>query len=350
MRGLAEPILIDEWQLVPEVLGAVKRTVDADPRPGRFIITGSVRGEVDEASWPGTGRLLRIAQTSLTGSEIFGRIPAVPLIDRLASAGASALQTGLTDPPDLRGYAELTLTGGFPEPALRLPAAEQRAWYTSYLDQLLTRDVAELSAGRDPERMRRYLEAYALNTAGVVDARTLMQAAGVAKATGEAYERLLRDLLVVDALPAWWTNRLKRLVRAPKRHLVDPALALAAIRIDLAGLMADGDLLGRVLDTFVVAQLRAELPRAESEARLFHLRQEDGRHEVDIVVEYGGGRIFALEVKAGAAPRREDARHLRWLKEQLADRFIGGAVLHTGPSAFELDQGIVAAPIAALWG
>jgi len=150
------------------------------------------------------------------------------------------------------------------------------------------------------------------------------------------------------ARAACWAILLRcTVIRAPKRHLVDPALALAALRIDLAGLMADGDLLGRVLDTFVVAQLRAELPIAESEPRLLHLRQEDGR--LDVVVAYGGGRVFALEVKAGTAPRGEDARHLLWLKEQLAERFIGGAVLHTGPAAFELDQGIVAAPIAALW-
>jgi hypothetical protein len=197
--------------------------------------------------------------------------------------------------------------------------------------------------------MRAFFEAYAINTAGLVDRQTLHIAAGIVKATGEAYEELLRNLLVVDTLPAWWSNRLKRLVRSPKRYVADPSLALAAIRIDLAGLMADGDVLGRALDTLVVAQLRAEIPRCSSRPRLFHLRQEQGRHEVDILVEYGGRRVLGMEVKATNAPDREDARHLVWLRDGLGDRFLGGVVLHSGPRSFVLDERIVAAPIAALW-
>jgi hypothetical protein len=110
--------------------------------------------------------------------------------------------------------------------------------------------------------LRRFLEACALNTAGVVDQRTLYEAAGIAKATSDAYEKLLRNLLVVEILPAWWSNRLKRLIRSPKRYLLDSALALASLRLDIKGLMADGDMLGRALDTLVMMQLRAEIPRS----------------------------------------------------------------------------------------
>lgn len=349
IRSLDEPILIDEWQVVPEILGAVKRAVDSAPRAGRFLVTGSVRGDIDSPTWPGTGRLLRVAMYGLTVSEIRGRLPAVPMLDRLAEDDLSALAKFPGEPLDLRDYAELAVQGGFPEPVLRLPAAERGSWLESYLDQLLTRDAAELSHRRDPQMLRRYVEACALNTAGLAERRTLYTTAGVAKATGEAYDQLLRNLLVVDVVPAWWTNRLKRLVRAPKRYLVDSSLALAALRMDVNGLMRDGDLLGRMLDTLVVSQLRAELPRCESRPRLFHLRQEQGRREVDVIVEYGGGRVFAFEVKATSAPRRDDARHLAWLRDEMGERFLGGAVLHSGPRAFELEEKIVAAPIATLW-
>jgi uncharacterized protein len=105
-----------------------------------------------------------------------------------------------------------------------------------------------------------------------------------------------------------------------------------------------------MLDTFVVAQLRAETVVAESEPRLYHLRTEAGRHEVDVVAELGGERIIGIEIKAAAAPSTGDARHLRWLQEELGDRFVRGVVLHTGPRLYELSDGIVAAPIAALWG
>ncbi|HEY0636413.1 MAG TPA: DUF4143 domain-containing protein [Pseudonocardiaceae bacterium] len=349
LRGLAEPVLIDEWQIVPDVLAAVKRSVDADPRPGRFLITGSVRGDVDSPTWPGTGRLLRVAMYGLTVGETRGALPRIPLLDRVAEHGIEPLMGAPTDQLDLRDYAELAADGGFPHPVLRLPPAERRPWLESYLDQLLTRDVAMLAAHRDPQLLRRYLESCALNTAGITDHRAIYEAAGIAKGTGEAYDRLLRNLLVIDTLPAWWTNRIKRLVRGPKRYLVDSSMVLATLRVTVPGLMRDGNLLGRVIDTFVMAQLRAQVPACETQPRLHHLRQEKGQHEIDIIVEYGGGRVFAFEVKAGSAPARGDARHLAWLRTELGDRFLGGAVLHTGPRAFRLGDDIAAVPIAALW-
>jgi predicted AAA+ superfamily ATPase len=349
LRGLPEPILIDEWQIVPDVLGAVKRSVDADPRPGRFLITGSVRGDVDSPTWPGTGRLLRVAMFGLTVGEIHGSLPQIPLLDRLATHGMASLAAGPTEQLDLRDYAELAANGGFPQPVLRLPTTERGPWLESYVDQLLTRDVAMLASHRDPQLLRRYLESCALNTAGITDHRTIYDSAGVAKATGEAYDQLLRNLLIIDTLPAWWTNRIKRLIRSPKRYIIDPSLTLATLRVGVPGLMKDGHLLGRIIDTFVVAQLRAQLGICETQPRLYHLRQEKGQHEIDVIVEYGGGRVFAFEIKASSAPTRDDARHLAWLRTELGDCFIGGAVLHTGPRAFQLGDDIAAVPIATLW-
>ena len=151
-------------------------------------------------------------------------------------------------------------------------------------------------------------------------------------------------------MPAWTSNRLKRLVRAPKRYVIDPALMMAALRLDVDGVLRDGNILGRTLDTFVAAQLRAEAVVAESEPRLHHLRTEGGRREVDVVAELGGQRVIAIEIKAASAPTAGDARHLTWLRGELGDRFVRGIVFHTGPRTFELGDRIVAAPIAAIWG
>ena len=346
LREYEEPILLDEWQEQPGVLGAVKRAVDADPRPGRFLLTGSVRAELDAATWPGTGRVVRVAMYGMTVREQLGRAGDPALLDVLAAGDVPSVPH---DPPDLRGYVELALRGGFPDPALRMASHARTRWLDSYVEQLLTRDAAGVDPGRDPARLERYLEAYALNTAGIAADTTLFEFAGVNRKTAFAYERLLTSLFVVDALPAWSSNRLKRLSKARKRHLVDPALIASILHLDESAVLRDGDLLGRVLESFVVAQIRAELAVCTTRPRLYHLREEHGRHEVDLLAELGAGRVMAFEVKAGAADLRA-ARHLTWLRERLGERFARGVVFHTGPRPFELDDRILALPICALWG
>jgi uncharacterized protein len=346
LRGLNEPILLDEWQAVPEILGAVKRAVDTHPGPGRFLLTGSVRADLEAPTWPGTGRLVRVPLFGMTVAEQLGRATTVPLLDRLARGEDLA---GPRDTPDLRGYLELALRGGFPEAALSLSERTRARWLESYLDQLLTRDAADVAGPRDPAKLRRYFEAYALNSAGIVADTTLLAATGLNRKTAAAYEQLLVNLMVVDRVPPWTSNRLKRLTRAPKRYLVDAALLAAILRLDVDALIRDGDLLGRLLDTFVASQVRAELAVAECRPRLYHLRQEQGRHEIDLLAEVAATRVVGIEVKASAAPQRDAASHLAWLRDQLGQRFVRGVVLHTGPRVYELEERILAAPIATLW-
>ena len=346
LRGLPEPVLLDEWQVVPGVLGAVKRAVDTRPDPGRFLVTGSVRGDLEGDLWPGTGRLTRIPMYGMTVREQLGAVGEATFLDRVERG--DELRPA-SDSPDLRGYLEVLLGSGFPEPALRLAEMPRQRWLESYVEQLLTRDVEQVDSGRDPARLRRYVKAYAVNTAGVAEDKSLYDAAGINRKTALAYERLLTNLLIVEAMPAWTTNRLKRLVLSTKRYVVDPALVGAILRLDSNAILRSGDLLGRLLDTFVASQLRAELAVSTSRPRLYHVRQQQGRFEIDILAELGGGRVVAIEVKASSAPKSDDARHLAGLRDRTGDSFVAGVVLHTGPRAYALGERIVAAPISTLW-
>jgi hypothetical protein len=345
LRGLGEPVLLDEWQAVPEVLGAVKRAVDADSRPGRYLLTGSVPADLEAATWPGTGRVVRVVMYPFTVAERLEH-QAVPLVDRIL-AGEELQAASHT--PDLRDYVDLALRGGFPEATLELGEGARIRWIEGYVDQLLTRDALTIGNRRDPARLRRYFEAYALSSAGLADHKTIYDAAGINRKTALAYEQLLVNLMVVDHLPAWTSNRVKRLTRAPKRYLVDASLLGGALGVDTNTVLRDGDLLERLLDTFVTAQLRAEATVAAARPRLYHARQEQGRHEVNVVVELGGQRVIGIEIKSTSAPSQGDARHLRWMKDQLGDRFLSGVILHTGPDTYLLDERIVAAPISTLW-
>lgn len=233
--------------------------------------------------------------------------------------------------PNVVDYVDLALASGYPEAMSLADAADRRIWLDSYVAQLVTRDVARLSGGRDPARIRRYLQALALNSAGTAEDVTIYQAAGIDRRTHLAYEDLLRNTFVVDHVPAWTSNRLKRLALAPKRYMADVGLMAAAARINRADILDDGDLLGRTIDTFVFAELRAHLAADREPTVLSHLRTAGGRHEIDLIVEFDGGRLIAIEIKATAAPTTDDARHLFWLRGELGDRFRGASCSTPAP-------------------
>lgn len=348
LAAMPEPVLLDEWQEVPELMGAVRRAVDEDSRPGRFLLTGSARARRRSDAWSGIGRVVNLNMYGLCMRELLGRCEGPGFLERLAAADLSAFPVS-AEPPDLRGYVELAMQGSFPEPVLRLAGTARRAWLDTYVDQLVTRDAEALGGARDPVLLRRYFEALCINTAGVVDDKTVYEAAGISRMTAGAYERLLSDMFVFESLPAWNSNRLSRLVKGPKRYLTDTSLVATTLRLDERAVLRDGDLLGRVIDTFVFSQLRPEAELSGLRPRLYHLREKDGRHEIDLLVELAGGDVIALEVKATAAPNGTDARHLAWLRDRLGPRFLAGAVLHTGPRPFGLGERIFALPICSLW-
>jgi predicted AAA+ superfamily ATPase len=140
-----------------------------------------------------------------------------------------------------------------------------------------------------------------------------------------------------------------RAVHLPKRYLIDPGLVAPLLRADDRRVLRDGDLLGRVIDTFVAAQMRAECALSVIGADMYHLRDANGRREVDLLIEARDGRVIGIEVKATAAPTHADARHLEWLRNELGSKFVAGLLLHTGPRLFKISERILAVPIASLW-
>lgn len=173
--------------------------------------------------------------------------------------------------------------------------------------------------------------------------------AAITVKTAAAYDRALSQLAVLDIAPAWASSRLNRLTKAGKRYLVDTALAAAAAGVAEHEVIHEPDLRGRWFDAFATMQIRAELAATSPTTAMHHVRVEGGRHEIDLLVELGRGRVFAVEFKAGSAPSPADARHLTWLRDEIGDRFAGGVVLHAGKSVIELGDRLAAIPLSALW-
>lgn len=352
LRGRPEPLLLDEWQEVPEVLGAVKRAVDDDPRPGRFILTGSVRTELENKVWPGTGRLQRTNMYGMTQRELVApaSLTGPSMLDKIVQCSASAFTLPEVR-PDIRDYVTLAVRGGFPAVLLgNMPPTATVAWIDSYLEQLLTRDTYSVVGERDRQKLEAYFRAVAAMSAGVPEHKTLFDAAAINKNTAVSYDKLLADLFVAEEVPAWAANHLDRLIRTAKRYAVDPALMGAALGAEVDTILDSDDLLGRTIDTFVMAQLRPEVAIAPRRVRLYHARTKGGREEIDIVAELPGGKLIGMEIKSTAAPTSDEAKHLYWLQDKNPDRFIAGVIFHTGPDVIAFANNIFAVPICAFWG
>jgi predicted AAA+ superfamily ATPase len=341
------PTLLDEWHEVPGVLGAVKRAVDDDPAPGQFLLTGSVRIGA-EFTWPATGRVVRRISYGLTQHEI-ERSTGALFIDRVAD-DVMALLDGPDSDLNIFDYLDRAARGGFPDVVLRQRDEEvQVAWLDSYLQEMRTNDVKLAGGDPDPAKFSAFIEAVALNSSRIVDQATLRETAGISKVTAAVYEDLLEAIFFSERVPAWRSDHLDRIAAMPKRYVLDTSLMMHLLGVDTDGAARNGAVLGAVLDTFVAAQLRPEVATWARPPKIMHLRDQRGRHEVDLILEFPRQRIVGLEIKATAAPALDDARHLLWLRDKLGDQFIGGVVLHTGPRPFALSQRVVAAPISALW-
>jgi predicted AAA+ superfamily ATPase len=296
---------------------------------------------------PGTGRVVPVPMYGLAQGEIEAATTASGFVARLFESEEPA-QGRLDDAPDLRDYVNLALRGGFPE-VVGMTDELRLYWYPGYVDQLVHRDVASMAQIRAPERLAAMLHAVAASTGGMPTLTKLLEAVKVDGRTARSYLDLLVDLRICERVPAWHTNRLQRLVKAPKLYITDSGLAAHLLNVDASALLKNGDLLGRMIDTFVTLQLLPLVALSAPRVQIFHLRDANDEHEVDLILEGTGGRVVGLEIKARASASQRDARHLAWLRDKLGDAFHRGVVFHTGDVTYPLGDRIWAMPIATIW-
>ncbi len=298
--------------------------------------------------WLGWARRSRIPLWNLSRRERTGASGALSPIDALFQGRPDDLAVP-RDVPGVSEFIDLALEAGFPALVDRSCARFRADWLAAYIDQSVVRDTALAGLDRDPVKLRRYLLAIAANSSGAVLHKSLYDAASINRLTATGYDIVLELLHLTEQVPAWSTNQLTRVAQTSKRYVVEPALIGAMLNVDRRAVLRNADLTGRLIDSFVMAQLRPELVVADARPRAFHLRDRDGDHEIDVLLEGPGGQIVAIEIKSEAAPDLSSARHLIWLRDRLGDQFTLGVVLHTGPRPFRLADRIVALPICMIW-
>ena len=345
VAALPRRVTLDEIQRVPQLLPAIKRSVDRDREPGRFLLTGSanllVLPRVTESL---AGRIAIADLQPLTEAEKEGN-PGQFLRLLLDGAIRPRVGGGSTDAgPSLE---ERVVGGGYPS-VLPLTPATTRAWHRQYLRTVIERDVRDVARIRDAGELRRLLALLANRKGRLFRAASLAGDVDLHRSTVEHYASVLERLFLVRRLPAWHRSPGRRLIRSPKVHLVDSGLAatLAALTaLDLAG---NRDLLGHLLESLVVQQLIAQAAWTDADLEFWHYRDKD-QVEVDLVMTRGA-RTWGFEIKAGSSPSPGDGRGLARLAERCGTDFAGGVLFHTGQDILPLgDPRMLAVPVSETW-
>lgn len=337
-------LLIDEVQREPELLLAIKASIDRNRRPGRFLLTGSadlltVKGRTDSLA----GRAATLRLRGLSQGEIAGR-PEDFVAWLLSGAPPHQVVTDWTRP----SYAEAIAQGGYPD-LLGLGTRLRHAWLDSYLDRVLERDAAQLPSGGQTRRLRSVLALMAANQAGELVKARIADGADIPANTITAYLDVLRSVYLVDELPPWTTNLTKREVGRPKALVSDSALAMRLNRQTERQLLPlTSDSIGPLFEAFVTSELLKQRSWSEHDYQLFHFRDRDGI-EVDLVLELDDGGVVAIEVKASSTYRSDHFAGLRFLRDKLGDRFIAGIVIGMASTGYRYADRLHGLPAAALW-
>ncbi|GGN98436.1 hypothetical protein GCM10010112_91400 [Actinoplanes lobatus] len=351
--ALADPIgfvdspdlmVIDEIQRDPGLLLAIKAAVDDDPRPGRFLLTGSSR-LFGMAAAPDAlpGRMETIELWPFSQGELDGEPDG--FIDALFAVGPDLRHESRVTRAD---YAARIVRGGLPEATTREDPRRRQRFFDAYVQALIDRDVRQLSDIQHKGEMRKLVRLLAARSATIIATNSLESALGLSRPTIARYLQALEEIFLVKRIPGWSRNLGTRATAASKLVFVDSGIAANELATDARALLRPGAPFGPLLESFVLSELSRQLTWSEQLVDLSHYRDQ-GRYEVDAVLENRSGHVVGIEVKAASTVGPDDFRGLRRLADRLGDDFIAGIVLYTGTSTLPFGDRLRAIPVSALW-
>lgn len=343
VRNLSGSVVLDEVQKAPDLFPAIKLAVDRNRQPGRFLLTGSANVmTLPRLSESLAGRMEVIPLYPLSAGELAGQREG--FVPRLFDGTlAAAPPMGAADDLPAR-----LVRGGYPE-AIQRDAEDRRArWFASYVSTILQRDVRDLARVEALSALPNLLKVLAGRASGLLNLADVGRDAGLPHTTLTRYLALLETVFLVHRLPAWSPNLGKRLVKAPKLHLVDTGLACHLVGADSRRLSDDRALLGRLLETFVVGELRKVLSWSDPQTTLYHYRTAVGS-EVDVILERPDGSVAAIEVKASHTVAAADFTALRALHDSLGSLFRTGVILYSGDQLIPSGDKLWLVPLPFLW-
>ncbi len=337
-------LMIDEVQRAPELFLAIKRSVDEDRRPGRFLLTGSAN----------------VLYLPKLADSLAGRMEIVDLLPfsqgELEETSDSFVDSVFSDDldlkfsnEDLKGIADRMVRGGFPEASLRSSQSRRDAWFANYVRTLLERDVKDVANIEAIAQMPLLLRLLASKAGTPLNASSLSSEIGIPYTTLKRYLSLLETIFLLRLVNPWSNNRSKILTKAPKAYLVDTGLLCYLANIEARTLLQDSLRLKPVLENFVAMELQKQCSFGQVRPWLLHLRTL--RHlSVEFVLESRRGDLVGIQIRASNSLIDEDSEGLRFLRELAGPQFVRGIVLYLGDRIEVLDSKIIGVPIGAVWG
>jgi predicted AAA+ superfamily ATPase len=342
VRGF-DLVTIDEVQRAPELLRAIKRSVDSDRRAGRFLLTGSANIlTLPQVSESLAGRMEIVNLMPISRAEILGKEPTFL---------KTAFNGKLVKPgPDIFGdqLVHAVLVGGYPEMLRREDSRRLQAWARDYVKAIVQRDVRDIADVEKLDQLPRLLQALAHQSGQITNFTQLGGQIGMDDKTTRKYVGILEQLFLVNRVSPWFRNELKRLIKTPKLHFVDSGLLAALLALTAEQTARDRSTFGAVLETFVFSEVMKQTTWSDEGYTLHHYRDKD-QDEVDIIVEDEHGALVGIEVKASATVHASDFKGMRKLLDSCGDDLKLGLVLYDGTKVVPFGDRLFAAPISCLW-
>lgn len=337
-------LVIDELQRAPELILAIKASIDRNRRPARFVLIGS-SNLLRHSRAPDSlaGRAITVQLRPFSRGELLRHRD-----DFLGHLRSGADLPGFVSGAERADYARAIAVGGFPDVRTLSPRL-RNTWFDSYITRLLERDLRDLAPRVDPGRLASVLRLLAANQSGEFVKARVARAAEIPETSVVGYVDLLETMFLIEKLPPWSPNLTSRATSKPKIIVADPGLALRMSRVTEAQLEPLGNpFIGPALEGFVIGELRKQRTWSSEEFELFHFRDRNGL-EVDIVAEFFDGRVIGIEVKSGSTVKPEHLKGLSALRDRLGERFIGGYVLNIAPRSMVLGDRLWSVPLSTLW-
>ncbi|MDD5091225.1 MAG: ATP-binding protein [Candidatus Wallbacteria bacterium] len=346
LSGISGPVILDEIQRAPELLLAIKAEVDHNRAPGRFLLTGSAHVlNLPRIADTLAGRMETLVLMPLSQGEISGTREG--FIDALFDEKLPTVPFTGTEIRDQ--LLERIVTGGYPEVITRKMPDRRKAWFDSYLNAVLYRDLRDISNISGLAEIPRLAAVMAGRAGGVINYADLARDSGLNQMTLKRYFSLLQCTFIVRTVSPWFTSRIKRVIKAPKLYFGDTGLLSHLLGVHSSASARDSKSLGAMFENFVALELIKQIPWSVIKPELFHFRNHAG-HEVDFLLETPGGEKYAgIEVKAGATVGQDDFKGLRILSETLGKCFVRGVVLYSGTGIIPFGRNLHAVPMSALW-